>query len=42
MKDVSLLGHSGKLDWKQTARGLEVILPAAKPCDHAFALKMSP
>jgi alpha-L-fucosidase len=42
VKDVTLLGHDGRLEWKQTARGLEVTLPAAKPCDHAFALKVSP
>jgi alpha-L-fucosidase len=38
---VSLLGYEGKLDWKQTARGLEVKLPAAKPCEHAFVLKIT-
>jgi alpha-L-fucosidase len=38
---VSLLGHSGELTWKQTADGLEVALPAKKPCQHAFALRIS-
>jgi alpha-L-fucosidase len=38
---VSLLGHDGKLDWKQTARGLEVKLPEQKPCEHAFVLKIT-
>jgi alpha-L-fucosidase len=38
---VTLLGHSGKLDWSQTAAGLEVRLPAQKPCEHAFALQIS-
>jgi alpha-L-fucosidase len=42
VKDVSLLGYSGTLEWKQTARGLEVSLPGSKPCDYAFALKISP
>jgi len=42
VKDVSLLGHDGNLEWKQTAKGLEVRLPAAKPCDYAFALKINP
>ena len=34
--DVIFLGSS------RTARGLKVKLPAAKPCDHAFALKVVP
>ncbi|HUT93920.1 MAG TPA: alpha-L-fucosidase [Thermoguttaceae bacterium] len=38
---VSLLGHSGELKWKQTADGLEVVLPAKRPSEHAFALKIS-
>ena len=42
VKDVSLLGYSGTLEWKQTARGLEVNLPGAKPCEYAFTLKISP
>ncbi len=37
---VSLLGHTGDLTWKQTDQGLEVMLPAKKPCEHAFALKI--
>ena len=38
---VSLLGHRGKLDWRQTARGLVVELPAEKPCDHAVVFKIT-
>jgi alpha-L-fucosidase len=41
ISDVALLGHSGKLDWQQTAEGLVVKLPAQKPCDLAFAFKLS-
>jgi alpha-L-fucosidase len=37
---VTLLGHSGDLPWSQTADGLLVTLPAKKPCEHAFALKI--
>ena len=37
---VSLLGHAGALVWKQGGQGLEVSLPAEKPCEHAFALKI--
>jgi alpha-L-fucosidase len=42
VKGVSLLGYGGKLAWKQGARGLEVTMPAARPCDYAFALKIVP
>ena len=38
---VGLVGHEGKLDWKQTARGLEVKLPETRPCEHAFVLKVT-
>lgn len=38
--DVSLLGHSGTLDWSQDANGLTVTLPTEKPCDFAFSLKV--
>ena len=41
IKAVSLLGHDGKLDWTQTSEGLVVTLPAQKPCDHVFALKIA-
>jgi hypothetical protein len=39
--EVSLLGHAGKLDWRQSAGGLEVTLPGAKPCATANALKIT-
>jgi alpha-L-fucosidase len=38
---VSLLGYQGNLDWKQTAGGLLVTLPAEKPCDYTCALKIT-
>ncbi len=41
VKDVSLLGFGGKLEWTQTAAGLAVTMPAAKPCDHAYTLKIA-
>lgn len=37
---VELLGHVGALKWNQTVNGLEVSLPAEKPCECAFALKI--
>ena len=41
ISDVALLGHTGKLDWQQTAEGLVVKLPAQQPCDLAYAFKIS-
>ncbi len=38
---VTLLGHSGKLDWQQTDDGLVINLPAQKPCDLAYAFKIT-
>jgi alpha-L-fucosidase len=38
---VGLLGYDGRLDWKQTARGLEVGLPEKKACEYAFVLKIT-
>jgi len=41
VQSVHLLGHSGKLTWKQTDQGLVVALPAKAPCEHAFVLKIT-
>jgi len=40
VKQVRLLGHSGKLDWRQTAEALEVSLPAEAPCEYAVTLEI--
>jgi alpha-L-fucosidase len=37
---VTLLGHDGKLDWSRNEDGLTVRMPARKPCDYAYALKI--
>ena len=37
---VELLGWSGDLRWEQTTIGLEVVLPAKRLCNYAFALKI--
>ena len=37
---VRLLGHKAPLEWKQTESGLEVAMPAEKPCKYAFVLKI--
>jgi len=39
---VSLLGSEENLAWSRTEAGLEVTLPARKPCDHAYVLKIEP
>ena len=38
---VTLLGHDGKLDWKQDETGLTVTMPSEPPCENAYALKIS-
>ena len=38
---VSLLGHAGNLKWQHDAEGLTVAMPAQKPCDHAYVLKIT-
>ena len=40
IKTVSLLGSPENLVFSQTAEGLVVTMPAQKPCDHAYALKI--
>ena len=42
IKSVALLGSKAKLKWTRNAGGLIVELPAQKPCEHAFALRISP
>jgi alpha-L-fucosidase len=39
--DVRLIGHEGKLDWRQTPDGLVVNLPAEEPCDYAVTLRIA-
>ncbi len=41
IENVALLGYPGKLDWKHDATGLTVQLPAQKPCEHGYALKIT-
>jgi len=38
---VALLGYDGTLTWSSDAEGLHVRIPAQKPCDHAFAFKLT-
>lgn len=41
VSNVTLLGHTGKLNWVQTDKGLVVTMPAQKPCEHVFVLKVA-
>ncbi len=40
IEHVELLGH-GKVDFTRDNEGLKIHLPAQKPCEHAYALKLS-
>ncbi len=41
IKQISLLGYKGKLDWRQTAEGLVVTLPEQKVSEFTAALKIT-
>lgn len=40
IRTVSLLGSNAKLEWSQSDDGLIVTLPAVRPCDFAYTLKI--
>ena len=40
VRSVALLGSKPALKWTQDGAGLRVQLPAAKPCDYAYTLKI--
>lgn len=40
IENVTLLGHHGRLRWKQEAAGLRVELPAQPPSEHATTLQV--
>ncbi len=39
---VELLGHKEELHWRQDNAGLTIEMPAHRPCEHAFVLKIAP
>ena len=41
VEKVELLGHASALEFTQDADGLKVKFPAEKPCDFAYALKIT-
>jgi len=42
VRSVELLGAARPLKWSRTAEALVVELPAARPCEHAFTLRIAP
>jgi len=40
ISSVNLLGCPDKLEWSQTEKGLVVRMPAKKPCDYVYVLKI--
>jgi alpha-L-fucosidase len=41
IRRIELLGYKEKLDWRRSAEGLTLQLPAKKPCDYAWVLKIT-
>ena len=41
IEKVELLGHAGALAFTQDAAGLHVKFPAEKPCEYAYALRIT-
>jgi alpha-L-fucosidase len=41
IKTVTLLGSPGKLKFTRDAEGLKITLPADRPCDYAYAFKIT-
>jgi alpha-L-fucosidase len=41
VRAVRLLGHKGPLQWVHDGDGLTVTMPDAKPCEHAYVLKIT-
>jgi len=40
IKDIHLLGYDGKIEFMRKPEGLMVTLPAKKPCEHAWCLRI--
>ena len=40
IQTIRLLGTAGELTWHQDDRGLHVQMPAQKPCEHAYTLRI--
>ena len=42
IRSVELLGSKAALKWTRTAEGLVIELPSERPCDNAYAFRISP
>jgi alpha-L-fucosidase len=42
IRSVSMLGSDKPIEWNETEKGLELVLPVEAPCDYAFVLKIVP
>ena len=40
IRSIDLLGSDAKIEWTRDSKGLHVMLPRAKPCEFAFALRI--
>jgi alpha-L-fucosidase len=41
VRSVEMLGHNGELKWEMSDAGLKIERPDEKPCDHAYAFKIT-
>ena len=41
VETVTMLGFAGKLEFTQSAAGLQAKLPASAPCKYAYVLKIT-
>lgn len=41
IKDISMLGSKENLKWEKTPEGLKIAFPKNKPCEYAYAFKIS-
>ncbi len=41
IKSIHLLGNEGELKWSLSNKGLKILLPLNKPCEHAFTFKIT-
>ena len=41
IKSVHLIGYESPLKWQLTSEGLKIQTPSVKPCEHAYAFKIT-
>jgi alpha-L-fucosidase len=40
IQSIQLLGHKHELAWQWTPKGVKIVRPAEKPCEHAYVFKI--